>query len=53
MPVRERMLTDDILALSVNTAIVDARKAMTNSRHRFFPVINENGTLLVLSGPGL
>ncbi len=38
-----RCFTDDILKFSVNTAIDDARKAMTNSRHRF-PVINENGT---------
>ena len=54
MPVREKMLTDDILKFSVNTAIDDARKAMTNSRHRFFPVINENGTFAgLISGPGL
>ena len=54
MPVREKMLTDDILKFSVNTAIDDARKEMTNSRHRFFPVINENGTFAgLISGPGL
>lgn len=54
MPVRKKMLTEGILKFSVNTAIDDARKAMANSRHRFFPIINENGTFAgLISGPSL
>ncbi len=50
MPVREKMLTDDILKFSVNTAVLMLVKEMTTSA---FPVINENGTLagLIHSGP--
>lgn len=42
-PVRARMLTDDILKFSVNTAIDDAQKVMAQSKHRYFPVIDEEG----------
>jgi manganese-dependent inorganic pyrophosphatase len=42
-PVRARMLTDDILKFSVNTAVDDAQKVMAQSKHRYFPVIDEEG----------
>lgn len=44
IPVRAKMLAENILKVSVNTSIDDARKMMAKSRHRFFPVIDENGT---------
>ncbi len=43
IPVRAKMLAENILKVSVNTSIDDARKMMAKSRHRFFPVIDENG----------
>ena len=52
--VKSKMLTSNILKFSVNTSIDDARKAMAKSRHRFFPVLNENGTYAgLISSPGL
>ena len=54
VPVKSKMLTSNILKFSVNTSIDDARKAMAKSRHRFFPVLNENGTYAgLISSPGL
>ncbi|QOY60385.1 putative manganese-dependent inorganic diphosphatase [Thermophilibacter immobilis] len=44
IPVRAKMLAENILKVSVNTSIDDARKMMAKSRHRFFPIIDENGT---------
>ncbi|MCI1665196.1 MAG: putative manganese-dependent inorganic diphosphatase [Atopobiaceae bacterium] len=43
MPVRARMLTEGILKFSVNTSVDDARKVMASSRHRYFPVLDEDG----------
>ena len=54
VPVKSKMLTSNILKFSVNTSIDDARIAMAKSRHRFFPVLNENGTYAgLISSPGL
>ncbi|MGI6756131.1 MAG: putative manganese-dependent inorganic diphosphatase [Atopobiaceae bacterium] len=55
MPVRAKMLpAEDIIRFSVNTTIDDARKVMTESRHRFFPVVDESGHYVgVVSGPNL
>lgn len=54
MPVRAKMLRDGILKVSVNTTIDDARKLMAKSRHRFFPVIDENGHYAgMVSSPNL
>ncbi len=44
IPVRAKMLpADDVLRFSINTTVDDARKTITQSRHRFFPVLDEDG----------
>ena len=44
IPVRAKMLPEElILKFSVNTAVDEAQKIMSKSRHRFFPVIDEDG----------
>ena len=44
IPVRAKMLpADKVLRFSVNTTVDDARKAMSSSRHRYFPVLDEDG----------
>ena len=55
MPVRAKMLpADKVIHFSVNTTIDDARKVMTQSRHRFFPVVDEGGHYAgVVNGPNL
>ncbi|MGN0287660.1 MAG: putative manganese-dependent inorganic diphosphatase [Atopobiaceae bacterium] len=55
IPVRAKMLpADQIIRFSINTTIDDARKVMTQSRHRFFPVLDESGHYSgVVSGPNL
>ncbi len=54
IPVRAKMLSENILKVSVNTAIDDARKMMARSRHRFFPVIDENSKYVgLVSSPNL
>lgn len=54
IPVRAKMLSEGILKVSVNTSIDDARKIMAKSRHRFFPVIGEDGRYVgVISTPNL
>jgi manganese-dependent inorganic pyrophosphatase len=54
IPVRAKMLSDNILKFSVNTSIDDARKVIAKSRHRFFPVIDEDGHYCgVVSGPSM
>lgn len=54
IPVRAKMLSEGILKVSVNTSIDDARKIMAKSRHRFFPVIDEDGRYVgVISTPNL
>lgn len=45
LPVRAKMLPEEkILRFSVDTAIDDAKKTMATARHRFYPVVNEDGT---------
>lgn len=54
IPVRAKMLSEGILKVSVNTAVDDARKMMAHSRHRFFPVIDENSHYVgLVSSPNL
>ena len=54
IPMRAKMLSEGILKVSVNTSIDDARKIMAKSRHRFFPVIDEDGRYVgVISTPNL
>ena len=54
IPVRARMLREGILKVSVNTTVDDARKIMAKNRHRFFPVIDEDGTYVgLISSPTL
>lgn len=43
MPVRAIMLDNDIVEFSVNSTVEDVRKVMSSTRHRFFPVIGEDG----------
>ncbi len=55
IPVRAKMLdAENVVRFSVNTTVDDARKAITQSRHRFFPVIDEDGTYAgLVSTPSL
>ena len=55
IPVSARMLeADKVLRFSVNTAIDDAQKTMANSQHRFFPVMDEDGSYVgVVSSPNM
>lgn len=44
IPVRAKMIPEkNTIKFSVNTAVDDAKKTIASSRHRFFPVINEDG----------
>lgn len=42
-PVRHFMREKDLLKFSVNTPIEDARKIMASVRHRYFPILDEEG----------
>ena len=42
-PVRHFLRTKDLMLCSVNTPVEDARKVMASVRHRYFPVLDENG----------
>ena len=55
IPVRAKMLgADKVERFSVNTSIDDAQKVMARTQHRFFPVIEEDGTYAgVVSTPDL
>lgn len=54
IPVRAKMLSENILKVSVNTSIDEARKMMAKSRHRYFPVIDEDGKYAgLISSPNL
>ncbi|MBM6815672.1 putative manganese-dependent inorganic diphosphatase [Olsenella uli] len=54
IPVRAKMLSEGILKVSVNTSVDDARKMMAHSRHRYFPVIDENSHYVgLVSSPNL
>ncbi|AEB07605.1 Inorganic diphosphatase [Coriobacterium glomerans PW2] len=44
IPVSAEMLPfEDVIRFSVNTAVDDARKIIAQTRHRFFPVLDESG----------
>ena len=54
IPVRAKMLREGILKVSVNTTVDEARKTMASSRHRYFPVIDEDGRYVgLVSSPNL
>ncbi len=55
IPVSAKMLSaDKVDRFSVNTAIDDAQKVMARTQHRFFPVIDEDGSYAgVVSTPDL
>ena len=55
IPVRSKMLdAEDVLRFSVNTTVDDARKTITQSRHRFFSVVDEDGRYIgLVSTPNL
>ncbi|WP_077597484.1 putative manganese-dependent inorganic diphosphatase [Olsenella urininfantis] len=55
IPVRAKMLpAEDVLRFSVNTTVDEARKTITQSRHRFFPVLDEDGRYVgIVSTPNL
>ncbi len=42
-PIRHFMKTDDLLGFNVNTPVEEARKVMANVRHRYFPILDQNG----------
>ena len=42
-PVRHFMRTNLLLKFSVNTPVEDAQKVMASVRHRYFPILDENG----------
>ena len=42
-PVRHFMRVKDLLKFSVNTPIEDARRVMASVRHRYFPILDNNG----------
>ena len=46
VPVRHIMLKGPLLQFGVNTYVEDARKVMASVRHRYFPVLDVDGTYL-------
>ncbi len=48
IPVSAKMHPEGIVKFSVNTAVDDAKKIIASSRHRFFPVIDQNGAYVGL-----
>lgn len=48
IPVSAKMHPEGIVKFSVNTAVDDAKKIIASSKHRFFPVIDENGAYVGL-----
>ena len=51
IPVSAKMLTENILKVSVNTTVDEARATMAKSRHRYFPVIDDDGKYAGLISP--
>ncbi len=50
-PVNYKMIPiDKVMRFSVNTTVDEARKTMTKSRHRYFPVVDESGKYAGLVG---
>ncbi len=43
VPVRYRMVTEHIQSFHLDTNIEDVRKVMAGVRHRYFPVLDQNG----------
>ncbi len=42
-PVRHFMTRDGLLTFGVKTAVDEARKVMSEKRHRYFPILDKNG----------
>lgn len=42
-PVRHFMLRDGILTFGIKTPVEEARNTMSSTRHRYFPIMDENG----------
>lgn len=42
-PVRRYMLSDDLLTFDLSTPVEDAARAMSAVRHRYFPVLDDEG----------
>ena len=42
-PVRFFMKTKELLSFNVNTPVEEARKIMASVRHRYFPILDQNG----------
>lgn len=54
VPVSAIMLRENIVSFSENTTVEEARKIMSASRHRFFPILKEDGSFAgVLSSSNL
>ncbi len=54
VPVSSIMLRENIVSFSENTTVEEARRIMSASRHRFFPVLKEDGSFAgVLSSSNL
>ena len=51
IPVKAKMISEGILKVSVNTTVDEARKTMARSRHRFFPVLDDDGKYAGLTSP--
>lgn len=45
IPVRAIMLTKHIITFTLNTQVEEVRKTMAETRHRFFPILDEDGLL--------
>lgn len=54
VPVRSVMLSQGLVTFSVNTTIEDVRKTMSATRHRYFPILDEDGRFAgVVSGANM
>lgn len=45
VPVSSIMRTEDLITFTLNTTVEEVRKTMAETRHRFFPVLDEEGLL--------
>ncbi len=43
VPIRHFMKTDGLLGFNVNTPVEEARKVMASVRHRYFPILDQDG----------
>ena len=45
-PIRHYMVSDGLLTFTLNSSVADATKVMASVRHRYFPVLDNDGTYL-------